>query len=152
MTDPSRDDGSDPYGPWSPAAPQSARPARSRPDWGTPAQRSTRQPIVVDADNPDDPQRFSPRPASKSATGAFVISDVARQDIFRPSLEPGPRRRFTGSPVHQPEITGTPWRPELHQPAMSAPGRRRAGSRNRSEPTGETHPAVLDAAVGVAPS
>jgi hypothetical protein len=112
---------SGPYGPWSPGAPRSARPGRSRPDWGTSAQRTTQQPIVIDADTPDDLQRFSPRPASKSATGAFVISDVARQDIFRPSLEPGPRRRFTGSPVHQPEITGTPWRPELSPAADERP-------------------------------
>jgi len=120
-TDLSRDEVSAPYGPWSPTVPRSARPARGRPDWGTPTQRSTRQQIVVDADNPDDPLRFSPRPASKSATGAFVISDVARQDIFRPSVEPGPRRRFTGSPVHQPEITGTPWRPELSPVADERP-------------------------------
>jgi hypothetical protein len=112
LTEPLPGNASDP-GPWSPAAPRSAGPARGRPDWGTPAQRSTGQPSVVDADNPDDPRRSSPRPASKSATGAFVISDVARHDIFRPSLEPGPRRRFTGSPIHQPEITGTPRRPEL---------------------------------------
>jgi len=116
MTEPVPGNASD-LGPWSPAAPRSARPARGRPDWGTPAQRSTRQPIVVDADNPDAPRRSSPRPASKSATGVFVISDVARHDIFRPSLEPGPRRRFTGSPVRQPEITGTPWRPVLEPAA-----------------------------------
>jgi hypothetical protein len=121
VTDSLRGNASGPYGLWSPAAPRPARPARSRPDWGTPGQRSSQQPIVVDADNPDDPQRLRPRPASKSATGAFVISDVARQDIFRPSLEPGPRRRFTGSPVHQPEITGTPWRPELSPAADERP-------------------------------
>ena len=60
-----------------------------------------------------------------------------------------------GSPVHlltnlrSPEPLGGR---NFHQPAMSAPDRRQAGPRNRSEPTGETHPAVLDAAVGVAPS
>ena len=85
-------------------APQPASPSRSRTDWVTPAQRSTQQPMVVDADNPDDSQRLRPRPASKSATGAFVISDVARQDIFRPSLEPGPRRRFTN--LRSPEPRG----------------------------------------------
>ena len=39
-------------------------------------------------------------------TGAFVISDVARQDIFRPAPEHGPRRRFTTSPPARHEITG----------------------------------------------
>jgi hypothetical protein len=120
MTDP-RADASGPSGPWSPSAPRSARAARIRSDWGTPAYRSTEQPIVVvDAEDPDDPQRLRPRPASRSASGAFVISDVSRHDIFRPA-ESEPRRRFTGSPAHQPEISGTPWRPELSPVADERP-------------------------------
>jgi hypothetical protein len=118
----------------SPTAPRSARPERSRPDRGTPAHRSPQGPVVVDADNPDDPQRLRPRPAPKTATGAFVISDVARHDIFRPALEPGPRRRFTGSPAHQPEITETPRRPEL--PPTADDERPRPETGRVAEPTG----------------
>ena len=89
---------------------------------------------LVDADR--DPRWFSPRPAPQTPTGAFVISDVARQDIFRPAPDPGPRRRFTTSPPARHEITGTPQRPAL--PPATA----------EDDPAGRPETARAAAAVG----
>ena len=109
-------------------------------DHGRPWTRPSADPAPrTDADTVDadrDPRWFSPRPAPQTPTGAFVISDVARQDIFRPAPDPGPRRRFTTSPPARHEITGTPQRPAL--PPATA----------EDDPAGRPETARAAAAVG----
>jgi len=72
-------------------------------DWGTPGP-STGNPATSAAERRTaDVQdlrggRSAPRSAEQTPTGAYVITDVERRDVYRPTQDPGTRRVFVPEP------------------------------------------------------